>query len=247
MIESGDNPLVKRLRRLQSGRGIRKYGSAVVSGPRLVEEFLSRAPQRCEAWIDTAKHAPPPDGLPAGVAWYRLSGQLFREIDVVGTNAPLLLVRVPELPKWDPGEGLESGCTLLVPFQDPENVGTVIRSAAAFGVERVVLLAECAHPYHPRALRASAGAVLGVDLFEGPSLDELPDNTALVTLSPEGRDIAGFRFPEAFMLLPGIEGAGLPPRLRERALSIPVSDAVESLNSATATAITLYLWRQATS
>lgn len=241
-IESEDNGVFKNLMKLLSGRGIKKQGSALVSGPRVVADFLRMSPERCEAWIGTSRHAPPPAELPATAARYRLAPQLFRAIDVAGTDHPILLVRIPPLDAWKSEAGLPDGVSLLVPFQDPENVGTVIRSAVAFGVDRVILLSECAHPYHPRALRASAGAVLQATLLCGPSLHDLPRDLPILALSPEGADIADVVFPEHFGLLPGMEGPGLPECCRRGAVSVPVAPGVESLNSATATAIALYLW-----
>jgi tRNA G18 (ribose-2'-O)-methylase SpoU len=133
---------------------------------------------------------------------------------------------------------------VLVPFQDPENVGALIRSAVAFQADHVVLLAECAHPFHPKALRASGGAVLGAPLLQGPALAALPDSLPVIPLSGEGADIAGFRFPAQGALLPGMEGPGLPAAWRERGVSIPIAG-VESLNASVAAGIALYLWRRA--
>jgi tRNA G18 (ribose-2'-O)-methylase SpoU len=242
IISSDDNPVFKDLKKVLGGRGIRKHGRALVSGARLVSEFLERSPERCEAWISTARQGGPPPRLPSGASWYQLSGSLFRDVDVVGTDSPMLLVAVPSIPAWDVAAGFRSGCTLLVPFQDPENVGAVIRSAVAFGVETVVLLEESAHPYHPRSLRASAGAVFRVRLESGPSLADIPVELPVVALSPDGSDIGTVDFPSAFGLLPGVEGPGLPEKFRARSLSIPATGDIDSLNAAAATAIALYLW-----
>ena len=108
-----------------------------------------------------------------------------------------------------------------MPFQDPENAGAVIRSAVAFGVDRVILLLECAHPYHPKTLRASGGAVLHAELWEGPSVEDLPPELPVVPLSAGGTDIAAFTFPETFALLPGLEGPGLPEVWRGRGVASP--------------------------
>jgi tRNA G18 (ribose-2'-O)-methylase SpoU len=244
-IESEDNRLFKQLAQTLTGRGVRKHGVVLASGAKIVEDVLGIDPGRCEAWVGTSKLAPPPATLPARAAWYQLAPRLFRALDVSGTGSPLLLVRVPPLEAWRPEHGLPRGCTLLVPFQDPENVGAVIRSAAAFGVAQVVLLAESANPYHPKSVRASGGAVFTAALRSGPRVDELPDALPVIPLSPEGRSVETFAFPDRFALLPGVEGPGLRERFRSRALSVPMTGGVESLNAATATAIVMYRWSRA--
>ena len=60
----------------------------------------------------------------------------------------------------------------------------------------------------------------------------------------QGRPLPGHRFPESFCLLTGMEGPGLPPHWRAKAVAIPMAPEVESLNAAVATAITLYEWRR---
>ncbi len=241
-VESEQNESFKGLKKLLQSRGIRKEGRAVLSGRKLVEETLRDFPDRCLGWITPGGDDPPPVVPASRFTWFQLACPLFQELDVFGTGSPLLLIEAPPLPAWDPSEELPSGCSLLVPFQDPENVGAVIRSAVAFGVAQVILLAESAHPFHPKALRASGGAVLRARLAEGPSIQDLPANQPLIALSTEGRDIATFTFPDRFALLPGVEGPGLPKRLRPHSLTIPIQGGVESLNAAAATAIVLYLW-----
>jgi tRNA G18 (ribose-2'-O)-methylase SpoU len=120
----------------------------------------------------------------------------------------------------------------------------VIRSAAAFGVSQVILLAESAHPYHPKALRASGGSVSTMRLRTGPSLKDLPMDLPVLALSADGRKISQSAFPETFGLLAGLEGPGLPSQWRNKALCIPIQPQVESLNAAAAVAVALYEWRR---
>ncbi len=243
-ILSATNPTYKTLRAALEGRGIRKHGCALVSGARAILEIVAAYPERAQAWITPGSNPPPPAGAPLGLAWYRLAPPLFQELDTIGTGAPLLLIDAPALAPWQDTDWVD-GCTLFVPFQDPENVGAVIRSAAAFGVTRVVLLQEAANPFHPRSARAAGSALLRVELQRGPALaDFAPQNAPVLALSPGGQDVGSVAFPDQFGLLVGLEGPGLPDTWRPTALRIPMLPGNESLNAATATAVALYAWRR---
>ena len=241
-ISSVHNPLFKHCRKLLTGRGIRKLGQALVAGAKPVSETLVRNPERCEAWLSCDD--PPPAGGPPHLKWFRLDPALFDELDAFGTRSPLLLITLPEIRPWKPLEGFPPGCSVLIPFQNPENVGAAIRSAAAFGACQVILLVESAHPFHPRALRASGGSALCIELRQGPALDRLPVELPIIALSPEGTDIRQAVFPPSFGLLAGLEGSGLPTAWRRRAVSITISPAVESLNAAAAVTVALYEWQR---
>jgi len=83
----------------------------------------------------------------------------------------------------------------------------------------------------------------------GPSIRELAElagkgEITVVALDRSGQDIRDFIFPGSFMLLPGIEGPGLPEQIKKGAVSIPLSPDVESLNGAVAASIALYEWRR---
>ena len=246
-LTSDSNPSYKLAHDLLAGPGIRKQGRALIAGSRVVAEVIDRFPGQVEGWLTDSRGAPPPGHSPDfRPTWFRLADPLFRNLDVAGTRSPLLLVRVPEIAPWSAVEGWPDGCTLFVPFQDPENVGAVIRSAAAFGVRRVVLLKEAAHPFHPKAARAAGTALFQVELASGPSIRDLESaDVPLFSLSADGPDIGDAPFPGRFGLVAGIEGPGLPEHLRAgRTLRIPMEPGVESLNAATATAVALYAWRE---
>jgi 16S rRNA (guanine527-N7)-methyltransferase len=245
IIESENNETFRNLRKLLAPRGIRKQLQALVFGQKQVSETLARIPEKCIAWISRGEREPPADSAPRHLMWYQLAPPLYEDLDVFGTSYPILLVKIDEIPKWAPSDGLPEGCTLLVPFQDPENVGAVIRSAMAFGVAATILLGEAANPYHPRSVRASGGAVFGARLLEGPSINDLPEDLPIVPLSKEGKRVRDFKFPPKFALLPGIEGPGLPERFRRATVSIGISAEVESLNAVVAAAIALFVWAEA--
>lgn len=243
-ITSESNATYRLLADLLTGRGVRKHGLAILSGPRITAEVAEKFPERVEGWITDADGPPPAD---ASWTWHRLSSPLFKALDVAGTHAPLLLARAPRIEAWSDESDWPAGCTLFVPFQDPENVGAVIRSAAAFGVPRVVLLQEAAHPFHPRASRAAGPALFQVEMMAGPSIRDLEAaSRPLIALDASGEPLEAEPFPETFGLVVGVEGPGLPDRLRRGPRRrVPIAEGVESLNASVATAVALYAWSRA--
>lgn len=243
-IISQNNPVFKTFLRLLKGRGVKKHGMTLLSGQKQVQEVLRDFPRRCAGIVLTEGQEIPGGRVPEGITKYHLSLDLFRQIDVFGTDQPILMVRVKEFQSWAE-KPWPIGCTLFIPFQDPVNVGAVVRSAVAFGVSRVVMLKEAAHPFHHKSVRVAGSALFRAHILKGPSIRELGGpHVPIITLSPEGKDIAGHSFPSTFGLLPGIEGPGLPDNSKNRtALAIPMEPGVESINSALATGIALYVWR----
>jgi 16S rRNA (guanine527-N7)-methyltransferase len=239
-ITSASNATFRRLRELLGGPGISEHGEAIFAGARFRDEILDSYAHHVIGWLTDAQGPPPPD---ESIPWYRLSDPLFKEVDVAGTHAPLLLVKVPPMTPWSDNDPWPAGCTLFVPFQDPENVGAVIRSAAAFGASRVVLLREAAHPFHPRSSRAAGPALFQVPLYRGPRLADLRVAGApLIALDTTGPELSETPFPERFGLVVGVEGPGLPTHLREgERRRIAMQPGVESINAAASAAIALYL------
>jgi TrmH family RNA methyltransferase len=130
--------------------------------------------------------------------------------------------------------------------QDPANVGAILRSAAAFGIRRVVLDQQCADPWSPRALRAGMGGHFAlavaetrdlgaeIEAFKGTVACTVPRGGVALAQAPLDRDAAW---------LFGAEGQGLSEEAMRRAdlrVTIPMAEGTESLNVAAAAAICLY-------
>ena len=244
-ISSAQNPRYKTWQRLLDARGIKKHGQMLIAGRKIINEVLDQFPQRVEGVIlrneprnqeDVANLALPPD-CPV----YLLPHDLFAALDIYGIKEPILLAQAPTLPEWI--GSLSTGLTVFLPFQSPINLGTTIRSAAAFGAA-VVLLREAASPYLPKCLRASGPAVFQVSLFQGPSLEELAKHThlSIFALSPKGENIFSFPFSrfKEIGLVAGMEGPGLDVYwTKEKRLSIPMTSQVESLNASVAMGIAM--------
>ena len=240
-ITSPQNAHVKRWAVLQEARGIERFRQCLVSGEKVVRETLAQHPAQCLELIHRAK-TPLPFSIPAHVKTYALSAPLFEKIDIFGTGAPLLICQVPPLPAANL-EAKPRGLEILCPLGDPANVGALIRTAAAMGVERIVLLKESAHPYHPKAIRAASGTMFKMSLLQGPSIRDLSEPATWVTLDARGESLPVFRWPKDVRLLVGEEGPGLPPITSGMRLAVPMADPVESLNAVVAAGMALYAYR----
>ena len=113
---------------------------------------------------------------------------------------------------------IDEGCTPVIPFQDPLNVGSAVRSAAGFGVTKIILTSDAANPFHPKSIRASSGAVFEIEFMRGPALNEIfsiaeKSGIEILALDKNGRNISDVEFPSKFILIPGVEGPGLPEYL----------------------------------
>ncbi|MBN1423475.1 hypothetical protein JXA88_02860 [Candidatus Fermentibacteria bacterium] len=238
-IVSRDNPRFRQLLSLHHAKGINRLGAALVPGARLTAEVAARDPALCRVQVvdDTSDQALP------GIPCIRLSRALFREVDVWGTGPPLLLVEAPQLPQWNRIDW-PPGCTVVAPLQDPRNLGAALRCAAAFGAGTVILPAQAAHPYHPEAIRPSAGVQGLLTLFRGPAVGDggwMP--RPLLVLHRQGIPLHALSWPPAFGLLVGTEGPGVPLNLADVTYAaIPMADDVDSLNATAALAVALYAW-----
>jgi tRNA G18 (ribose-2'-O)-methylase SpoU len=244
-IVSPDNPTFKMFMKLSRSKGIKRHGVALFSGAKQVQEVVEEFREKCSGVILKEGLHDPESFAVQEIPIYSLSAKLYGQIDLFNTRGPILLVKVAPMPAWE-GNSIPEGCTLCIPFQDPSNVGAVIRSAAAFAVERVLVLEESAHPFHPKSVRAAGSSLFRISIWKGPSIHDLSlSHVPVVTLSPDGEDVEAYRFPLNFYLIPGMEGPGLPKGFRSDAsLAIPMASGVDSLNAPLATGIALYRWRR---
>ena len=242
-IDSDENPRFRSWKRqVEGGRRPRDAELTLVSGEKIVREVLGQHSSMVRYLL--VPRAGPQGNLPAApphVEIVHLAPSLFRELDIFGTRHPLLLVVPSPLEPWD-AAAAGSGAWVGIPFQDPANVGAVIRSAAALGAAGAVLLPGAASPWHPKAIRASAGAVFAIPMVRAdvvPDADTMP----VIALDAGGEDIRSYVFPERFLFLAGVEGPGLPEDLSSAVtLALPMSDRVASLNAMVATSLALYEW-----
>lgn len=262
-ISSKSNALVGEWLDCLTSKGIRKHGLFLVAGERAVRETLERTPQLARSLIlcsDRHLTEMPRGGGPLSGprSWIPLierareltkgsnfsviavARAIFDDLDVSGTHAPLLLTHTPVIEEADLSKDPE-GLEILCALGDPANVGALLRSAAAFGASKIVLLKEGATPFHPKAVRAASAATLLTPFAKGPSIRELENiKGPVLALDMQGQDIAKFAWPKNARLLIGEEGQGVPASKSFTYLSIPMAKDVESLNATVAASVALY-------
>jgi len=245
LISSQHNTQFKRWVSLLTSQGSKTHQQCVVSGTKLRKEMTQHSNfPICEILLPPS-HGDTKDLLDATTC-FSLTGRLFAELDIFGTNEPLAICPIPLIPTFDlsqPPQGLE----ILCPIGDPGNLGALLRSCRAFDVRTAILLAEAVHPFHPKVIRASSGAVFSQSLAQGCSISELHKPELLkwvVPLDMQGEDIASLTWPKDIRLLIGEEGMGIPSLPYATRFSISQIHPSIPLNATVAGSIALHSYRQ---
>lgn len=255
VIRSRDNALVKRVVRLaERGRDRAVEGVAVLEGWHLIRacleapafgrsslerilvcESILPAPET-RAMLDMAESVPVT--VVAEPAFSRLG-------PVDGPNAVVALMTIPTPPRSDP-DPAHAFELWLEDVQDPGNVGTLIRTAAAAGVTAVRLSAGCADPWSPKVLRAGMGGHFAAPIEFDSDLVGRARAGVVTTYAfalAGAADLYDEPIARPLALILGNEGSGLGAALAsqvDRSLRIPMPGAVESLNVAAAGAVALF-------
>jgi TrmH family RNA methyltransferase len=247
-IASRDNPYFKALKKLcQSGRERRKTGQIVLDGMHLIKEYAAHFSHPMALVISES------GALRTEIAAY-LSGScstitvltdvLFDDLAAVETPSGIMAVVLQ--PKTSHALNQEIDAVLLDGIQDPGNVGSILRSAAAAGFRQILLSADCAHAWSPKTLRAAMGAHFQLDIHESCDLPGFLggyQGQGIVTAlgADQSLYVANLKKPLAWVF--GSEGQGVRPEVAEASrvkVQIPMSRTTESLNVAAAAAICLF-------
>ncbi len=244
VITSRDNPLLKELRKLaQDNTAYRKAARFWIEGDHLCGAALQRGVKPPLAVFS--------EGFwPLAPVKYRqvaiknivISGRLFAELS--GLESPAGVGFVLDLPV-NTSLQADAPTVILDRVQDAGNVGSILRSAGAFGFKQVVALKGTAALWSPKVLRAGMGAHFGLHLLEGAELSTLDALRVpiVVTSSHRGDWIQDLRLPQPCAWAMGHEGQGVCSELMDRAqlfARIGQPGGEESLNVAAAAAICLH-------
>ncbi|HZO03521.1 MAG TPA: RNA methyltransferase [Burkholderiales bacterium] len=246
VLTSRDNPKVKRWGKLAGDpRYRRSEKRALIEGPHLLAAALQ---QGCKPLAVLATQEGAADAeisrliAQSGLRPILMGKGVLRS--VVDAETPLGVAAEIAIPA--PTSREATHVVFLEGVQDPGNVGAIMRSAAAFGVQRVILDPACADPWSPKALRAGMGGHFALQVAETRDLAGEIDafkGTVACTVPRGGVALRGASLERSWAWIFGGEGRGLGDETIARAdlrVTIPMSPGTESLNVAAAAAICLY-------
>ena len=249
LIQSKENPQLKMLAKLATSvRERRDSGLTLLDGDHLIAAYArSSGTANVLAISETALTRTHQKALfercPAHVRLV-LADRLLSAISPVATASGMVAaIQVPAPGAWPE---LAETCLLLEDIQDPGNLGSMLRTAAAAGLRHVALSGACASAWAPKTVRAGMGAHFSLDLHENADLVALAGafSGKIAATEPRAKMTlfsSDLRGPVAWLF--GNEGAGLSPELSRCAserLAIPMPGQVESLNVAGAVAVCLF-------
>jgi TrmH family RNA methyltransferase len=251
IVQSKQNARLKELRRALAHRS--GEGEIGLEGPNLVEEAIrARVRMHC-VFVSTESDAAALERtLPDGTEILLLPAGLLSSALTTVTPQPVAALVAPPQWTWDqvlaPDARSKPLIVVLAGLQDPGNLGTILRSAEAFGATGIVSLPGTVSPWNPKVVRASAGSVLRVPLIAAEPADAIARLRSsgvevLTTSAGDGPAADRARLSHPVALLIGNEGSGVPEEiaaLADGAIRIPCPGPVESLNAAVAASVLLY-------
>ena len=254
-LTSRENKLLKLVRSLQSKKGRIENGLYFAEGRRMADEALTYAYDRIEMVLVSdsfvGKHS---DYIRAieegGKTLFRTSEKLFKEC--CDTETPQGIGVLLRMENKEPSLPDSKFLLVLDGVSEPGNLGTIVRTAEAVGVDGILLMKGCADLYNPKVVRSTMGSLFRVPCMTGVApeyLTECKRNGFFVTATAlyDSVSLADAVKKEKQMLVIGSEAAGVSKEvlsLADQCIRIPMAGKVESLNAAVAAGIAMYGFRQ---
>ena len=240
---------MKQLRAAFQGNARLSEGAIAIEGEHLLEEALRSGIALRTVFLSERREKP--RGLPRSTEVVRLADDVFAS--AVETRSPQGVAALVEPPAWELADVLREAAPLLLiaaGIQDPGNLGTLVRSAEAFGATGVLVTPSTVSAWNQKALRSSVGSIFRVPVVAvtRPEVGEMRERGVrlLAAVGADGEDVVAAQeaeLTEACAILIGNEGAGLGKEwltLASSRVTIPCPGPVESLNAAVAGSLLLY-------
>jgi len=248
-ITSRANPLIAHVERLSGDASYRaEHREFVCEGQKLIPEALAAGLSVHTAIVHESIA---PETLPDGIERVVIvPDSLYARVSTLKNARSVLFVcgmRPTNTPIYKHGQVL-----CLDGVQDPGNVGTILRTADAFGVDAVWMTGACADVYNPKTVRATMGSVFRVPVFRGDAdgflnaMKEAQIPVYATALAQDSRDIRTVSLSPAAVII-GSEGSGVSPYLQTSAdarVIIPMRGVTESLNAAIAASLVCWMFAE---
>ena len=246
-LESKDNPKIKHLRGLIEQNNYRKkQGQTVLEGSHLCLAWLEQN-RKINAIFTTEnalKHPDLNDILDQYQGTVFVIGEsLYKDLSTLGTT--LACLAIVDLPSSSQALDYQADTLILENVQDPGNVGTLLRSAAAAGIQQIVCTKGSASLWSPRVLRAGMGAHFSLQTFENIQLEEILEQFKIpvyVTSSHRSTSLYAKDLSQPCVWILGNEGQGVSDYAlaHAEAVTIPQPGGQESLNVAIAGSVCFF-------
>lgn len=245
MITSVKNESVKAMKALHSRKGRKETGLHLVEGERLVFDALASGLRTASVFVSAERPDLAERLSGAGIPFETVSESVMAAVS--DTDSPQGIIASAATPDTTPPESYPAGLIVALDrVQDPGNLGTILRTADAFGAKGVLLSEGCVDPWSPKAVRAAMGSTYHIPVWQG----DLP--TGIKKLNADGFfTVCGHLkgkealpgLPEKRVLIIGNEANGASDEVSELAYlyRLPMKGRAESLNAAAAAAILIYL------
>lgn len=247
IITSGDNKLIKHVKSLQDKKYRNQYNEYIIEGMKIVEEAIENNEAIesiivCEELLDTENldniKAHNPVFVPKNIFM-----QISDTVTPQGVLAVIkrLMTNIQELNK---------SCYLVLDnIQDPGNMGTMIRTSEACGVDEIFLSKGCADPYSPKVVRSTMGSIFRSTIHDNIDLKQLYNDfkqnniKIIVTSLEESYEYYKVDYTQKVAIVIGNESNGISEISKEMSdirIKIPMMGKIESLNASVAASVVMY-------
>lgn len=244
-IESSSNNIYKHTKKLLGKSERKKSSCFIIEGERIVRDAYKNGAEF--EYIILSESKCPLEELSA-VKTYVMTDKLFDDLkSTVNSQGILAVVKCPEN-NFDADSLKAGGCYLyLDSVSDPGNMGTILRSADAFGVKGVILSKGCVDVYNPKVIRSTMSGIFNVKIYsdDGNILNRFKENDYKIigTFPNADKTTENFDYTDRCVVVMGNEANGICEEIEkmcDEKLTIPMTGGAESLNVSVACGIILY-------
>jgi len=235
-ITSLDNKLVKKIKSLSQKKYRDEFGEFFVEGIKSIEEAIKYNQE-----ITNILYCPEMIEYELDIPGLKVSKEIIQKIS--DTLSPQGIIAVCKIPKYEVTK--KNKLVYLDRVQDPGNVGTIIRTADAFGFDGIILSKGCADVYSPKVVRSTMGSLFHIPIYQDYGIEDIKNigNKIYSAVLDTNNFVSNMNIVSPFILVIGNEGSGISTEIRnitDEFVKINMEGNAESLNASIAAGILMY-------